>query len=144
MSKLTHKQTKITNSSFHEVLLQRFIIRGKSNNCMCVFVRLCTWRVVPPVGVRVIRFSKDTGGHLVFARRLLLVCAEGNIGGSSRRTQHPARQPSTNKSHTMTKSWAITQTQFCNTQHTHFMFLLFIFISLVVDAHPGPNKRIIK
>lgn len=51
--------------------------------------RFSSWWVVPSMSVRVVRFSKDTGGHLVFAHRLLFLCSKGNIRGSSRRTQNP-------------------------------------------------------
>lgn len=35
--------------------------------------------------------SKDAGGHFVLAGGLLvLICAKGDVGAASRRTQHPA------------------------------------------------------
>lgn len=53
--------------------------------------RVITRRVVPSVGMGVFRFSKDAGGHFVLAGGLLvLVCAKGDVGAATRRTQHPA------------------------------------------------------
>lgn len=57
---------------------------------LCVFV--CTGRVVPPMGVGVIRLGEDVGGHSVLAHRPFLICAEANVGGSAGRPQNPAEE----------------------------------------------------
>lgn len=50
----------------------------------------CTWRVVSTIGIGVLWLGKDTGGHLVFPdRRLLLIGTQGDIGAAARRAQNP-------------------------------------------------------
>lgn len=57
----------------------------------------CTWWVVPSISIGVFWLSENTGGHLVFpGRRLLLVCTQCDVGGATRRAQNPREKEMVN------------------------------------------------